>query len=117
HLNGEYGVKDLYVGVPAVIGAKGVERIVEIELKGAERSMLDKSVGAVRGLVDACIKIAPSLGWRAAGGRISHGSRRRAVEKSALDLRGRSDQCVVYQLRVSVMNIHEYQAKAVFREF
>ena len=36
YLNGEYGVKDLYVGVPVVIGAKGVERIVEIELNGAE---------------------------------------------------------------------------------
>ena len=36
YLNGEYGVKDLYVGVPAVIGAKGVERIVEIQLNGAE---------------------------------------------------------------------------------
>ena len=44
YLNGEYGVKDLYVGVPVVIGAKGVERIVEIELNGAEREMFDKSV-------------------------------------------------------------------------
>jgi malate dehydrogenase len=61
YLNGEFGVKDLYVGVPVVLGAKGVERIVDIELNGAERAMLDKSVGAVRGLVDACIKIAPSL--------------------------------------------------------
>jgi malate dehydrogenase len=61
YLNGEFGVKDLYVGVPVVLGAKGVERIVEIELNGPEKSMLDKSVGAVRGLVDACIKIAPSL--------------------------------------------------------
>jgi len=61
YLSGEFGVKDLYVGVPVVLGAKGVERIVEIELNGAERSMLDKSVDAVRGLVDACIKIAPSL--------------------------------------------------------
>ena len=42
-LNGEYGVKDLYVGVPVVIGAKGVERIVEIELNGAERAMFEKS--------------------------------------------------------------------------
>ena len=42
-LNGEYGVKDLYVGVPAVIGAKGVERIVEIELNSAERGMFEKS--------------------------------------------------------------------------
>jgi malate dehydrogenase len=62
YLNGEFGVRDLYVGVPVVLGAKGVERVVEIELNGLERSMLDKSVGAVRGLVDACIKIAPSLG-------------------------------------------------------
>jgi malate dehydrogenase len=62
YINGEFGVKDLYVGVPVVLGAKGVERIVDIELNGAEKAMLDKSVGAVRGLVDACIKISPSLG-------------------------------------------------------
>jgi malate dehydrogenase len=62
YLNGEFGVKDLYVGVPVVLGAKGVERIVNIELNGAERVMLDKSVDSVRGLVDACIKIVPSLG-------------------------------------------------------
>jgi malate dehydrogenase len=61
-LNGEYGVKDLYVGVPAVIGSKGVERIVEIQLNGAERSMFDKSAEAVASLVDACRKIAPHLG-------------------------------------------------------
>ena len=48
-LNGEYGVKDLYVGVPVVIGAKGVERIVEIELNGAERAMFEKSVGVGAG--------------------------------------------------------------------
>ncbi|MBI3435750.1 MAG: malate dehydrogenase [Proteobacteria bacterium] len=61
HLNGEYGVKDIYVGVPAVIGAKGVERVVEIELNGAERSMFEKSSGSVAALVDACKKIAPAL--------------------------------------------------------
>jgi malate dehydrogenase len=61
-LNGEYGVRGLYVGVPAVIGAKGVERVVEIELDKPERAMFDKSVAAVQGLVDACIKIAPDLG-------------------------------------------------------
>ena len=48
-LNGEYGVKDLYVGVPVVIGAKGVERIVEIELAGAEREMFEKSAGVGAG--------------------------------------------------------------------
>jgi malate dehydrogenase len=61
YLNGEYGVKNVYVGVPVVIGAKGVERIVEIEFNGAERSMFEKSVDAVRGLVEACMRIAPSL--------------------------------------------------------
>jgi len=61
YLNGEYGVKDMYVGVPVVIGAKGVERIVEIELSGKDRDGFDKSVGAVQGLVDACKKIAPDL--------------------------------------------------------
>jgi malate dehydrogenase len=60
-LNGEYGVRDLYVGVPAVIGAKGVERIVEIELNGAERSMFEKSATSVETLVEACKKIAPGL--------------------------------------------------------
>jgi malate dehydrogenase len=61
YLNGEYGVKDMYVGVPVVIGAKGVERIVEIELTGKDREGFDKSVGAVKGLVEACRKIAPDL--------------------------------------------------------
>jgi malate dehydrogenase len=61
YLNGEFGVKDLYVGVPVVIGAKGVERIVEIELNGAERAMLEKSVDSVRGLVNACLRLVPSL--------------------------------------------------------
>ena len=62
YLKKEYGVKDLYVGVPAVIGAKGVERIVEIEMNRTEKAMFDKSVDSVRGLVDACKKIAPDLG-------------------------------------------------------
>jgi malate dehydrogenase len=60
-LNGEYGVKDLYVGVPVVIGARGVERVVEIELNGVERTMFDKSVASVETLVEACKKIAPGL--------------------------------------------------------
>ena len=62
YLNGEYGIKDLYVGVPAVIGAKGIERIVELQLNGAESAMFDKSTKAVESLVDACKKIAPHLG-------------------------------------------------------
>jgi malate dehydrogenase len=62
HLNGEYGLRNVYVGVPVVLGAKGVERVVEIEFDKAERAMFDKSVAAVQGLIDACIKIAPDLG-------------------------------------------------------
>src|ERR1700741_620648 len=61
-LNGEYDLKDIYVGVPVVIGGKGVERIVEIELNGAERPMFEKSAAAVESLVEACKKIAPDLG-------------------------------------------------------
>ena len=60
-LNGEYGMKDIYVGVPVVIGSKGVERIVEIELAGPDRAAFEKSADAVKGLIDACKKIAPDL--------------------------------------------------------
>ena len=56
-LNGEYGVKGLYVGVPVVIGANGVERVVEIDLNKAEKAMFDKSVAAVRGLIDVVRKL------------------------------------------------------------
>ena len=56
-LTGQYGVKDLYVGVPTVIGDKGVERIIEITLDGEEKTAFDKSVAAVRGLLDATQKL------------------------------------------------------------
>jgi len=61
YLSGEYGVKGLYVGVPVVIGANGVEKIVEIDLNPAERQMFLKSVESVKGLIEACKKIAPQL--------------------------------------------------------
>jgi malate dehydrogenase len=62
YLKGEYGVKDRYIGVPVVLGAKGVERIIEIDLSKAERGMFDKSVGAVDGLIEACVRLFPTLG-------------------------------------------------------
>jgi malate dehydrogenase len=62
YLKGEYGVKDRYIGVPVVIGAKGVERIIEIDLSKAERGMFDKSVAAVDGLIEACVRLVPTLG-------------------------------------------------------
>jgi len=61
HLTGQFGVKGLYVGVPVVIGEGGVERIVEIKLNASEKKNFDKSVAAVKGLLDACKKIDQSL--------------------------------------------------------
>ncbi len=61
-LRGEYGVKNLYVGVPVVIGAGGVERIVEIKLDAGERAKFRKSVAAVQGLVDATKKLRRQAG-------------------------------------------------------
>ena len=56
-LDGEYGVSDLYVGVPVILGEGGVERVVEISLTDAERAMFDASVAAVRELVGACRRL------------------------------------------------------------
>lgn len=64
HLSGQYGVKNTYVGVPTVIGAGGVERIIEIDLNKAEQKMFEKSVGAVVSLCEACLAIAPNLGQK-----------------------------------------------------
>ena len=58
---GEIGVKNMYVGVPTVIGAGGIERIVNISLNKDEQAMFDKSVDAVKGLVKACKEIDPAL--------------------------------------------------------
>jgi malate dehydrogenase len=57
YLSGQYGVNGLYVGVPVVIGAGGVEKIVEITLNDDEKKMFDHSVGAVKGLVDLTKKM------------------------------------------------------------
>jgi malate dehydrogenase len=60
-LNGEYGVNDLYVGVPVVIGAGGVEKIVEVTLDADEKKMFEKSVASVQTLVEACKTINPAF--------------------------------------------------------
>ena len=57
YLKGQYGVKGIYVGVPVIIGAKGVERIVEVKLDAAERAMFKKSVKEVQGLVALTSKL------------------------------------------------------------
>jgi malate dehydrogenase len=58
---GEYGLDGMYVGVPVVIGASGIEKVVEIKLNAAEKAMFDTSVEAVKGLVEACKGIDPTL--------------------------------------------------------
>jgi malate dehydrogenase len=60
-LTGQYGVRDTYVGVPVVIGAGGVERIIEISFDEAEKAMFEKSIGAVHTLMEACKAINPAL--------------------------------------------------------
>jgi malate dehydrogenase len=62
HLDGAYGLSDMYLGVPVVIGASGIEKVIEISLNKDEKAMLGKSFAAVNGLVEACKGIEPSLG-------------------------------------------------------
>ena len=61
YLNGEYGVKNIYAGVPVLIGSEGVEKIVEIELSDEEKENFEKSIEAVRDLFDAAKKIDKAL--------------------------------------------------------
>jgi malate dehydrogenase len=60
-VDGAYGLRGMYVGVPTVIGAGGIERIVDIKLDRTEQAMFQKSVDAVKGLVEACKAIDHSL--------------------------------------------------------
>ena len=61
HLNGEYGAKDIYAGVPVIIGSGGVEKIIELDLNSDEKNNFDKSVDAVKNLFDTAKKIDGSL--------------------------------------------------------
>ena len=61
YLQGEYGVKDLYVGVPVIIGKEGVEKVVQINLDEKEKKLFQNSIKAVKELFDAAKKIDPSL--------------------------------------------------------
>lgn len=61
YCNGEFGLKDTYVGVPVIIGANGVEKVVEVSFDAGEKEMFAKSVASVQGLIEACKKIQPTL--------------------------------------------------------
>ena len=60
-VDGPFGLDGMYVGVPTVIGANGIEKVVDIDLTKDEKAMFDKSVEAVKGLVEACKGIDDSL--------------------------------------------------------
>ena len=61
HLNGEYGAKDIYAGVPVVIGSKGVEKVIELDLSADEKKNFDNSINAVKELFEAAKKIDKDL--------------------------------------------------------
>tara|TARA_B100001093_G_scaffold106884_1_gene99187 strand:- start:409 stop:1371 length:963 start_codon:yes stop_codon:yes gene_type:complete len=61
HLSGQYGVKDLYLGVPVIIGSNGIEEVVELILDDEEKKFFDASIDAVRELFDAAINIDTNL--------------------------------------------------------
>ena len=61
HLSGQYGVKDLYLGVPVIIGSNGIEEVVELILDDEEKKFFDASIDAVRELFDAAINIDSNL--------------------------------------------------------
>ncbi len=61
HLDGHYGFKDIYAGVPVIIGENGVEKIIELDLDANEKNNFDKSIKSVQELFDAAKKIDPSL--------------------------------------------------------
>ena len=61
YLDGEYGTKDIYAGVPVIIGSKGVEKVIELDLSAEEKDNFDNSIKAVKELFDAAKKIDPEL--------------------------------------------------------
>ncbi|RCL01765.1 MAG: malate dehydrogenase [Candidatus Tokpelaia sp. JSC085] len=60
-LTGQYGIRDLYIGVPVVLGAGGVERIIEVDLNESEKAAFDMSVNSVKSLCDICIQLSSRL--------------------------------------------------------
>ena len=86
YLRGEYGINGLYVGVPCIIGARGVERVVEIKLTPDERAMFTQSVRAVRGLVRLTLRMmgkAKKAKAKAKTKTRKAAAKKRAVKKAA----------------------------------
>ena len=84
YLRGEYGINGLYVGVPCIIGARGVERVVEIKLTPDERAMFTQSVRAVRGLVRLTLRMMGKAKKAKAKAKTRKAAaKKRAVKKAA----------------------------------
>jgi malate dehydrogenase len=87
YLKGQYGVKGMYVGVPCVIGAKGVEKIVEIKLDRTEKAEFNKSVRAVKGLITAIQKLSatkPAAAKKAPAKKKSAVKKKKSTAKPAV---------------------------------
>ena len=82
YLSGEYGVKGLYVGVPCVIGAKGVERVIEIKLESAEKAEFNKSVRAVRSLIAAIKRLGAAKARKKAAPARKAATRKKTAKKA-----------------------------------
>ncbi len=88
HLKGQYGVKNMYVGAPVVIGAKGVERVVEIKLDSAEKAQFMKSVDAVKGLMSAICDLEKQAQTDKTRSDKAPGRKKQASKKSVKKKRG-----------------------------
>ena len=122
YLNGEYGVKGMYVGVPVVIGAGGAERVVEIDLNAAERAMFRKSVEIGEEVwSDACMQVAPNSAPSTPPAgllrRPRFALRHQAMAECPSRSARRPPSREVDEGRDHAMNIHEYQAKELLRQF
>ena len=62
YLDGEYGIKNVYAGVPVILGEKGIEKIIELDLSQEEKNNFKKSVDSVNDLFEAAVKIDSTLG-------------------------------------------------------
>jgi malate dehydrogenase len=90
YLNGEYGVKGLYVGAPTIIGADGVERVVELQLNGTEKKMLQHSVDSVKSLVDACKKLDKAGAKTASKNKKTTAKKKPAAKKAGASRKSKS---------------------------
>ena len=128
YLDGQYGVKGMYVGVPTIIGGGGVEKIIEIKMNADEKKMFNHSVAAVRGLVNVTKTMLKPAKKASAGktskkapakkrpGRNTSKACVRAAETDVVPFHSMpADLSGACHGRIKLVNIHEYQVKQLPR--